>query len=166
MFLPEVDTQEDKTFADVLHHWHRDILTFVHTDLPRLLFIFVFWLVILRVILIFDGRMRRLARHHAATNAQRAKELLTVAANLRATSYGIIGFILLLHTLSVLGINLTPLLASAGVVGVGIGLGAQSLFKDMLNGIFILIENQYNVGDTVRIASLTGTVEDLTLRPH
>ena len=63
-----------------------------------------------------------------------------------------------------LGINLTPLLASAGVVGVGIGLGAQSLFKDMLNGIFILIENQYNVGDTVKLASLTGTVEDLTLR--
>ena len=50
------------------------------------------------------------------------------------------------------------------MVGVGIGLGAQSLFKDMLNGIFILIENQYNVGDTVKLAALTGTVEDLTLR--
>jgi hypothetical protein len=50
------------------------------------------------------------------------------------------------------------------VVGVGIGLGAQSLFKDIINGIFILIENQYNVGDTVKLASLTGTVEDLSLR--
>jgi small conductance mechanosensitive channel len=70
----------------------------------------------------------------------------------------------MLHVLSVLGINLTPLIASAGVVGVGIGLGAQSLFKDIINGIFILIENQYNIGDTVKLASLTGTVEDLTLR--
>jgi len=164
MFLPEVAAQEDQTFTDVVHHWHRDLLAFVHRDLPRLVFIYAFWFIILRIILFFVGRMRRLARHHAATNPQRANELLTVAAILRATSYSIIGFILLLHTLSVLGINLTPLLASAGVVGVGIGLGAQSLFKDMLNGIFILIENQYNVGDTVRIASLTGTVEDLTLR--
>jgi small conductance mechanosensitive channel len=76
----------------------------------------------------------------------------------------VIGFLLLLHVLSIFNINLTPLLASAGVVGVGIGLGAQSLFKDMLNGIFILIENQYNVGEVVKIAALTGTVEDLSLR--
>ena len=75
-----------------------------------------------------------------------------------------IGFIVLLHVLSVFNINLTPLLASAGVVGVGIGLGAQSIFKDMLNGIFILIEDQYNVGEVVKIAGLQGTVENLTLR--
>src|SRR6185437_1158513 len=47
---------------------------------------------------------------------------------------------------------------------VGIGLGAQSIFKDMLNGIFILVEDQYNVGEVVKIAGLQGTVEDLTLR--
>jgi small conductance mechanosensitive channel len=108
--------------------------------------------------------MRRVADRHTASNPQRANELRTVAAILRATAYGIIGFIVLLHSLSVLGINLTPLIASAGVVGVGIGLGAQSLFKDIINGIFILVENQFNVGDTVKLASLTGTVEDLSLR--
>jgi small conductance mechanosensitive channel len=107
--------------------------------------------------------MRKLADLQAG-NPQRASEIRTVAAILRATAYGIIGFIVLLHVLSVLGINLTPLLASAGVVGVGIGLGAQSLFKDVLNGIFILLENQFNVGDTVKVAGLTGTVEDLSLR--
>src|SRR6185437_16791534 len=47
---------------------------------------------------------------------------------------------------------------------VGIGLGAQSIFKDMINGIFILVEDQYNVGEVVKIAGLQGTVEDLTLR--
>lgn len=63
-----------------------------------------------------------------------------MAAIVRATSYSVIGFIVLLHTLSVFNINLNPLLASAGAGGIGIGLGAQSIFKDVLNGIFVLLE--------------------------
>lgn len=63
-----------------------------------------------------------------------------MAAIVRATSYSVIGFIVLPHTLSVFNINLNPLLASAGVGGIGIGLGAQSIFKDVLNGIFVLLE--------------------------
>jgi small conductance mechanosensitive channel len=155
--------QDDATFTDVLHHWHRDLLAFVHGDLPRMLLILFIAFVLTRVVAFFVNRMRDLADRQS-TSPQRASELRTVAAILRATAYGIIGFIVLLHILDVFNINLTPLLASAGVVGVGIGLGAQSLFKDVLNGIFILIENQYNVGDSVRIAGLAGTVEDLTLR--
>ncbi|MGA2437938.1 MAG: mechanosensitive ion channel domain-containing protein [Acidobacteriaceae bacterium] len=156
-------TREDASFADVLHHWHRDLLAFVHGDLPRMLLILAIAFVLARIVAFFVNRMRDLADRQT-DNPQRAAELRTVAAILRATAYGIIGFIVLLHILDVFNINLTPLLASAGVLGVGIGLGAQSLFKDVLNGIFILIENQYNVGDTVRIAGLAGTVEDLTLR--
>ena len=155
--------QDDATFNDVLHHWHRDLLAFVHGDLPRMLFILFIAFVLARIVAFFVNRMRDLADRQS-TSPQRASELRTVAAILRATAYGIIGFIVLLHILDVFNINLTPLLASAGVVGVGIGLGAQSLFKDVLNGIFILIENQYNVGDSVRIAGIAGTVEDLTLR--
>jgi len=155
--------QDDATFDDVLRHWHRDLLAFVHGDLPRMLIILAIAFVFARIVSFFVNRMRELADRQT-DNPQRASELRTVAAILRATAYGIIGFIVLLHILSVFNINLTPLLASAGVVGVGIGLGAQSLFKDVLNGIFILLENQYNVGDTVRIAGLAGTVEDLTLR--
>lgn len=164
MFLPTVATQEETSFRDVLHDWHHDTLEFVHMDLPRLLVILCIAFALIRIVAFFVNRMGRLADAQSAANPQRASEVRTLAAILRATAYGIIGFIVLLHVLSVLGINLTPLLASAGVVGVGIGLGAQSLFKDMLNGIFILIENQYNVGDTVKIASLTGTVVDLSLR--
>ena len=155
--------QDDATFNDVLHHWHRDLLAFVHGDLPRMLLILFIAFVLARIVAFFVNRMRDLADRQS-TSPQRASELRTVAAILRATAYSIIGFIVLLHILDVFNINLTPLLASAGVVGVGIGLGAQSLFKDVLNGIFILVENQYNVGDTVRIAGLAGTVEDLTLR--
>ncbi|GAC1358222.1 MAG: hypothetical protein NVSMB3_05250 [Acidobacteriaceae bacterium] len=107
--------------------------------------------------------MRRLADRQVG-NFQRAAQLRTMASILRATSYSILGFIVLLHVLSIFNINLTPLLASAGVLGVGIGLGAQSIFKDMLNGVFILVEDQYNVGEMVRVAGLQGTVENLTLR--
>ena len=155
--------QDDATFNDVVHHWHRDLLAFVHGDLPRMLLILAVAFVLARIVAFFVNRLRKLADLQTG-NPQRASELRTVAAVLRATAYGLIGFIVLLHILSVFGIPVTPLLASAGVLGVGIGLGAQSLFKDVLNGIFILLENQYNVGDNVRIAGLTGTVIDLTLR--
>jgi small-conductance mechanosensitive channel len=163
MFLFILPTQDDQTFTQVLHEWHHDVLSFVHEGLPRMIVILFVAFILVRIVGFFVKRMRRLADQHVA-NPQRASQLRTLAAIIRATAYSIIGFIVLLHMLSVLGMNLTPLLASAGVVGVGIGLGAQSLFKDIINGIFILVENQYNVGDTVKIASLTGNVEDLTLR--
>jgi small conductance mechanosensitive channel len=166
MFLfarPSQDDIPDVTFQDVVHHWHRDALSFVHKDLPQMIVILVIAFILAHMVSFFVNRMRTLADRQTHS-PQRANEIRTLAAILRATAYGVIGFIVLLHVLDVLGINLTPLLASAGVVGVGIGLGAQSLFKDIINGVFILVENQYNVGDTVKLASLTGTVEDLTLR--
>jgi moderate conductance mechanosensitive channel len=63
-----------------------------------------------------------------------------------------------------LGINLAPLLASAGVVGIAIGFGAQSMVRDYLAGIFMLVEDQYGVGDVITIGDATGTVENVTLR--
>lgn len=164
MVLPNPLAQGDLHFRDVLSGWHRDGLAFVEHDLPKLLFFLLIAAVLMRIVGFFVKRTRRLADRHAAQNPQRASELRTLAAILRATAYGLISFIVLINVLSVLGIDTKTLLASAGVVGVGIGLGAQSLFKDMLNGIFILVDGQYNVGDVVTIASVTGTVEDLTLR--
>ena len=69
-----------------------------------------------------------------------------------------------MQILAALGVNLAPLLASAGVAGIAIGLAAQNIVKDVLNGVLILIEDQFDVGDTVRLAGLTGTVEAMTLR--
>src|SRR5260370_30046933 len=163
MLLQSPAPQDQRLFRILQHDWHDDIVAFIRTDLPRLVTILVLAFVLLRVCKFFVSRMLRLADRQVG-NSQRASQLRTIAAILRATSYSIIGFIVLLHILSIFNINLTPLIASAGVVGVGIGLGAQSIFKDMLNGIFILIEDQYNVGEVVKIASLQGTVENLTLR--
>ena len=63
-----------------------------------------------------------------------------------------------------LGINIGPYLAAAGIVGVALGFGAQSLVKDIIGGIFIIVEDQYNIGDVIKIASISGTVEEINLR--
>ena len=66
--------------------------------------------------------------------------------------------------LAQLGVNITPLLASAGVVGVALGFGAQTLVKDYLSGFFMIVEDQYGVGDLVDVGPVVGTVEEVTLR--
>lgn len=66
--------------------------------------------------------------------------------------------------LTELGVAITPVLASVGFVGLAFGLGAQTLVKDMIAGLFILIEDQYTVGDVAEIGGITGTVEHMTLR--
>ena len=63
-----------------------------------------------------------------------------------------------------LSIDIGPILAGVGIIGLAVGFGAQSLVKDFLSGMFILIENQYNVGDVVQLASASGLVEKITLR--
>lgn len=69
-----------------------------------------------------------------------------------------------LTILTELGINVGPLLASAGVAGIAIGLGTQSLIKDVLAGLFVLLEDQFGIGDYVTIAGVTGNVEEMSLR--
>ena len=163
MLLIVLTSQADPLTKILARDWHEDVINFVRADLPRLLLFLLIAFLLQRIVVFFVNRMLRLADRQVG-NSQRASQLRTMAAIVRATSYSLVGFMLLLHVLSIFSINLTPLLASAGVVGVGIGLGAQSIFKDMLNGIFILVEDQYNVGEVVQLAGLTGTVEDLTLR--
>jgi small-conductance mechanosensitive channel len=62
------------------------------------------------------------------------------------------------------GFNLGPVIASAGVIGVAIGLGAQTLVRDILSGIFMLIEDQYGVGDEIKVLDIEGVVEKVGLR--
>ena len=66
--------------------------------------------------------------------------------------------------LAQLGVNLAPLLAAAGVVGIAVGFGAQSMVRDFFAGIFIILENQYRVGDVVTVGGISGLVEDINLR--
>ncbi|TXK77745.1 mechanosensitive ion channel family protein [Paenibacillus sp. N3.4] len=75
-----------------------------------------------------------------------------------------INFICILLILGQVGINLGPLLASAGVLGLAIGFGAQSLVKDVITGFFIIFEDQFGVGDVIQIDQFKGTVEEIGIR--
>jgi len=113
---------------------------------------------------------RRLDASPSATGAVNLRRTTTIVGTLtsafRTVIWTIVGFIVL----GELGVNLGPLLAGAGIVGVALGFGAQSLVRDFLSGFFIVLENQFTVGDAVQIFSdvgsvtITGRVEDITLR--
>jgi small-conductance mechanosensitive channel len=143
-------------------HWQNGIISIVQNKLPKFLIILLIVFGLHRLVLFFVERLRRRADHQSSFH--RAAQIRTTAAIIRATSYSIFGFIVFLQILNLFGIPYQPLLASAGIIGIAIGLGAQSIFKDMLNGVLILVEDQYNVGEVVNIAGLKGTVEDLSLR--
>ncbi len=165
MHLPAMPPQDQPidSIKTIEHAWKNDIISIIQNKLPKVLAILLIVYVLHRLVLFFVKRLRRLADHQVG-NFHRAAQLRTMAAIIRATSYSIFGFIVFLQILNLLGIPYQPILASAGILGVAIGLGAQSIFKDMINGILILVEDQYNVGEVVSLAGLKGTVEDLSLR--
>ncbi|MGH9306944.1 MAG: mechanosensitive ion channel family protein [Acidimicrobiales bacterium] len=97
--------------------------------------------------------------------ARRAGTRVHTVANLLASIWRtVIWIVAILTILGVLGINLTPFIAGATVIGAALGFGAQSLVKDVLSGFFIIVEDQYGIGDTITIGDVTGTVEDVNLR--
>jgi small conductance mechanosensitive channel len=92
---------------------------------------------------------------------QRTRTLLSL---LRSMGRVVIWVMTLFMVLGALGLQLGPLLAGAGVVGLAVSFGAQSLVKDVISGLFILMENQFGVGDVVRLEGVSGAVERMTLR--
>jgi small conductance mechanosensitive channel len=96
--------------------------------------------------------------------ARRQQRAETVGALLRSIITIAIWSIAVLTVLEILGINLAPLIAGAGIAGIALAFGAQSLVKDFLSGMFMLMEDQYGVGDVVDAGVATGTVEGVSLR--
>jgi small-conductance mechanosensitive channel len=96
-----------------------------------------------------------------ARQAERARTIGTVLSSTLSAFIWVIAFGMILGEF---GFDLGPVIASAGVIGVAIGLGAQSLVKDVLSGIFMLVEDQYGVGDTVKVGDIEGSVEKVGLR--
>lgn len=103
------------------------------------------------------GKGRR-AKEELAKRSQTLSGFITTAIGIT------IAVAAIFMVLSELGINITPLLAGAGVFGLAVGFGAQSLIKDFLSGLFIILEDQYSKGDVVKIAGIAGLVEDINLR--
>lgn len=94
-------------------------------------------------------------------NSPRVKTILPIARNVMFMVFAVLFSLVLL---SEIGINIVPLLAGAGIVGVAIGFGAQTMVKDFLSGFTLILEDVMRVGDVIRIGVLTGTVEKITLR--
>jgi len=112
--------------------------------------------------------IRAIARLHTAVLARRAgadqRRLSTVNAMLRNSGTVVVVLVAGMLVLGELGVSVAPLLATAGVAGLAIGFGAQSLIKDYFNGFFLLIEDQIREGDVVEAAGKGGQVEEVTLR--
>jgi small-conductance mechanosensitive channel len=96
--------------------------------------------------------------------ARQAERARTIGTVLTSTLNAFIWVIAVGMILGEFGFDLGPVIASAGIIGVAIGLGAQSLVKDVLSGIFMLVEDQYGVGDHVKVGEVEGAVEKVGLR--
>jgi len=123
---------------------------------------------ILLAVLVWEGVNASIEQHLARLAAEahlaRAGRLRTLLPMLRTTLLITIVLVVALTILSELGINIAPLLAGAGVIGIAIGFGSQKLVQDLITGLFLLLENAMQVGDIVTLGGLTGTVEALSIR--
>jgi small-conductance mechanosensitive channel len=112
-----------------------------------------------------NGAMeRQLARLSGEGHLVRAARLRTLLPMLRTALILMILTLVGLTALSAIGINIAPLLAGAGIVGIALGFGSQKLVQDVVTGFFLLLENAMQVGDFVTVSGLSGTVEDLSIR--
>jgi len=155
--------QEERSLVSLERGWHLDVLNFVQHGVPKIVIALLLAFIAQQILAFFVKRMRKRATAMVG-NAHRAAQLRTLAGIIRATGYALIASYVFIQVLGALDVPLGSFIAAAGVIGLGISFGAQSLFKDMLTGIFILLEDQYAIGDTIKIAGLQGTVEHLTLR--
>ncbi|GAB3409157.1 mechanosensitive ion channel family protein [Flindersiella endophytica] len=108
--------------------------------------------------------LRTRAAVRSPYNERRGQRANALASLFKSITTAVVGTIVVLMTLDALGFSLGPLLASAGIAGAAIAFGAQNLVKDFLSGVFMLVEDQYGVGDVINMGSVVGTVEGVGLR--
>jgi moderate conductance mechanosensitive channel len=99
-----------------------------------------------------------------STESTREKRAKTIGSVIRATGNTAIYFIVAILILDLFDVALGPILTGAGILGIAIGFGSQTLVRDFVSGLFIIFENQYAVGERVKISGFEGTVKKLTMR--
>jgi moderate conductance mechanosensitive channel len=156
----------DKSFEKMLAHfgmtnvppWVEFLISIWHVFLILLLA----WIVLsVKKRLLRTFRARMLAR---SENAEESKRVETLSRVFSYVASVLVSVITLMLVLSELGISIAPILATAGVAGIAVGFGAQTLVKDYFTGFVMLIENQVRQGDVVEVAGKSGLVEEVTLR--
>ncbi len=163
-----------ETFKFDLTKYSADFLEFLIMAGPRILLTLVLFLllnIILKFLLralehllskrlLFGLKLNKKPAHEEETK----KRIMTLVSVMRKTLYIALWSMAIMIVLSQLGINIGPLMATAGVLGLGISFGAQSLVKDFISGLFIILENQVRLGDVAIINGTGGLVEEINLR--
>jgi moderate conductance mechanosensitive channel len=130
-------------------------------DIVWILILFFIGRIILRVVI---NRLVKLADDgDNKVKSMKEKRADTLGKTVLTIGDVVIYSITLLMILSIFGIDIRPILAGVGIIGLAVGFGAQSLVKNFVAGLFILIENQYNIGDRVKISAYEGVVKRITL---
>jgi small-conductance mechanosensitive channel len=157
--LPAAERSRVERIGDALNDFARD-------GGLRIVLIILGTVIVVRFVRIFLYRLqRRIEKTRLAVRGAGEVGRLTALFDvLHYLAVAVIVGIGAMSSLAVLGVNTGALLASAGVLGFAVGFGAQTMVKDLLNGLFLLAEGQYTIGDEITISGVTGTVERVTLR--
>jgi moderate conductance mechanosensitive channel len=146
-----------------------DVVKWLIYDLPVILVIFFVLLIMLRVNRLLFRRLNKLLvsrarKYHDEESNESEKRINTLTGILKGLGRIFIWMIFGMIILRRLGLDIAPLLAGAGILGLAVGFGAQELVRDFISGFFILLENQIREGDVVRINGTAGLVERIELR--
>ena len=139
----------------------KEVLAWFLGQPVKVAFVIVFSLVARMVLL---RAVDRLTKHALSSSSRSDQRAATVSRLLHGTISATVWIIALITILAIAGINVGPLLASAGILGIALGFGAQALVKDYISGIFLILEDQFGLGDEVEIGTIRGTVIDVALR--
>lgn len=154
----------NESFGNIWHQWHNYLVAWTRDRAPKLLIILVLAFIFVRLLGVITRKVVVLAEKNSSRGTLRAQQVRTVAGVVRSAGVFFILFFAFMQVLDAFSFNLAPLLASAGIAGLAIGFGAQTLVKDVINGFFILAENQFEIGDTIKVSGVGGTVEEITMR--
>src|SRR5271169_74342 len=150
--------------VEVINDWGDDAFDFLRHQFPKILAVLLIAFILSRLLKLVTRHLTQFSHRQDLPSSVRSQQFRTLSSVSYSIGLFVILFIASMQILALLGVNMGPLLASAGIAGPAIGFGAQTPVKDFINGFFILAENQYDIGDTVRIAGVQGVVEMMTLR--
>jgi moderate conductance mechanosensitive channel len=146
---------------------YEDILLFIWDkadEAAKVVVVILGSIFLTRVVRSLADRLVAFVHDDDPLSAQREQRAITLAGIFKGVFKIVIVLVAGLTILGIVGIDTRPLIAGAGIAGLAISFGAQNLIRDFISGFFILLENQYRVGDVIRAAGVAGQVEDMNLR--
>lgn len=148
----------------MIDRWADRLGTLLEPGIRAVIILLLAWLAVRVARLVIRRGVARLLSSRRATDREFATRLRTLTSLAESATRLIVWILAGLTILAVFGVPIGPLLASAGVAGLAVGLGAQTLIRDIIGGIFIVLEGQFHVGDVITVNAISGQVESLTLR--